>query len=64
MQSRRRMCPINHCGRKIGIATYLTLSGYGRANDRVVAICEYHWKALASILPVESGSTLPRGNKS
>jgi hypothetical protein len=47
------ICRINRCGRALGIGTHMSITGYGRAADQTLPVCEDHWQALRDILPVE-----------
>jgi hypothetical protein len=32
----------------------MSISGYGRAADQQLPVCEEHWQALRAVLPVEA----------
>lgn len=45
------MCPINRCGRDVGAGTNTQIE-YPDGARYVFQVCEAHWQALKTILPL------------
>lgn len=54
MTTHREHCPINRCGRPLGIGTHMSLAaGRDGKSQQTLAVCEEHWQALRDIFPME-----------
>lgn len=52
---KERRCPVNRCGRPVGIGTHMEVVGVSGITERL-SVCEDHWQANRDIFPLPASS--------